>query len=127
MRTIIAAALLGVITAGTSASAEPAHLSNDPLTSQIMSRQLTSPGGGVTAAVRIGSGQAITLQLADPLSASTDTLKDAVAEKSALAPLAPAAGLSRKPAKKARRVRNDREKLGDLSDAGRKADWAGRK
>ncbi len=129
MKRAVAAAVLAAL-AGIPAAAETATIGHDPLTRQIMSRQLTAPQGGVTGAVRIGSGQAIALNLADPLaSASTETLKDAVSGAGALAPLKPAEGLSVKPAKgKAkRRARTDREKLGDLSDAGRRADWSGRK
>ena len=109
--------------------ANPA-LTNDPLMKQIMSRQLTSPGGGVTGAVRIGSGQAITLSLIDPLSTvAGEPLKDAVADPKALAGLKPAEGLAAKPAKaRARRkVRSDSELLKKMSDDERRADWAGRK
>lgn len=118
----IAAAILAAALGAANAHAEPAALAHDPLTNAIMSKQLTLPDGGVTGAVRIGSGQAITLSLASPLAESTATLKDAVAEKTALAPLKVEAGL--KPAKAVkRRLRRDTEKLDDLSRAGRRADW----
>jgi hypothetical protein len=100
--------------ASLSASAETASpmVANDPLMKQIMSRQLTQAAGGVTGAVRIGSGQTIELSLIDPL-----------------APLAPAEGLVAKPvkAKAVRKVRRADEQLKKMSDEKRGADWAGRK
>ena len=119
----IAAAMLAAALGAANVHAEPAPLAHDPLTDAIMSKQLTLPDGGVTGAVRIGSGQAISLSLASPLE-STATLKDAVADTASLAPLKPEAGLKpAKPSKSKRRVRHDREKLDDLSAAGRRADW----
>lgn len=118
----IAAAILAAALGAANVHAEPAPLAHDPLTNAIMSKQLTLPDGGVTGAVRIGSGQAIALNLASPLVEPAAALKDAVADKTALAPLKVAEGL--KPAKaKKRRLRHDREKLEDLSGAGRRADW----
>jgi hypothetical protein len=104
--------------AALTASAETASpmVSNDPLMKQIMSRQLTQITGGVTGAVRIGSGQAITLSMIDPL-----------------APLQPAEGLVEKPApapartKASRKPRRADEQLKKMSDDKRAADWAGRK
>ena len=86
-------------------------VAHDPLMKQIMSRQLTQAAGGGTGAVRIGSGQAITLSLIDPL-----------------APLKPVAGLVEKPAPvKASRKLSAQQLLKKLSDEKRAADWAGRK
>ena len=121
-----------IMLASTRAGAEASNttLTNDPLMKQIMSRQLTVPGGGVTGAVRIGSGQTITLSLIDPLSAvSGEPLKDAVADPKALAGLKPAAGLAAKPvkSKSRRKVRRDSELLKKMSDDERRADWSGRK
>ena len=100
--------------AALSASAEVSSpmVANDPLMKQIMSRQLTQEAGGVTGAVRIGSGQAITLSLIDPL-----------------APLKPVAGLVEKPVKPkaGRKVRRADEQLKKMSDEKRAADWTGRK
>lgn len=106
-----------------------ASLNHDPLTNQIMSRQLTVAGGGVTGAVRIGSGQSIALNLADPLSGSSDTLKDAVADPKALDGLKPAEGLAPKAVKpkSRRKIRRATEQLKKMSDDERRADWAGRK
>lgn len=42
-----------------------ASLSQDPLMQQIRRRQLLHPNGGVTAAVRIASGQSIPLEVKD--------------------------------------------------------------
>ncbi|MDD5303733.1 MAG: hypothetical protein PHS14_11580 [Elusimicrobia bacterium] len=87
-------------------------VAHDPLMNQIMSKQLTLPGGGVTGSVRIGSGQAITLSLVDPL-----------------APLKPVEGLVAKPvkAKARRKVRRADEQLKKMSEEKHAADWAGRK
>jgi hypothetical protein len=97
-------------------------VANDPLMKQIMSHQLTQAAGGVTGAVRLGSGQAITLSLIDPL-----------------APLKPVDGLVEKPiverpvvekhakAKSGRKVRRADEQLSKMSEDKRSADWAGRK
>ena len=110
--------------AALSAAAEVASpmVTNDPLMKQIMSHQLTQAAGGVTGAVRIGSGPAITLSLIDPL-----------------APLKPVEGLVEKPsaekpvvekqvkAKAGRKVRRADEQLTKMSEDKRSADWAGRK
>ena len=115
MRNAIKTAAFAAMTmlAALTASAEVSSpmVANDPLMKQIMSRQLTL-GGGVTGAVRIGSGQAITLSLLDPL-----------------APLQPAEGLVEKPAKAkdTRKVRRADEQLKKMSGEKRSADWTGRK
>lgn len=116
MRIEIKSALIAAMAmlAALSAAAEVAApmVAHDPLMNQIMSRQLTMPGGGVTGAVRIGSGQAITLSLVD-----------------SLAPLKPAAGLVEKPAKAkaGRKARRADEQLKKMSEEKRAADWSGRK
>lgn len=131
MKTAIKTALMSamLLSGAAHAFAETANpaLTHDPLMKQILSKQLTTPGGGVTGAVRIGSGQAITLNLADPLAAAD--LKDAVADPKALTGLKPAAGLAAKPgkAKARRKVRRDSELLKKMSDDERRADWSGRK
>lgn len=58
--------------------AAPAVVSQDPLMRQILHRQLTQNNGGITAAVRVGSGQAVELHV----------------NESALAALKPVAGLA---------------------------------
>lgn len=87
-------------------------VTHDPLMSQIMSRQLTLHAGGVTGSTRLGSGQAITLSIVDPL-----------------APLQPVAGLAAKPAKPkaSRKARRADEQLKKMSEEKRAADWSGRK
>ena len=131
MKTAIKTALMSamLLSGASRAFAETANptLTHDPLMKQILSKQLTTAGGGVTGAVRIGSGQAITLNLADPLTSAD--LKDAVADPKALSGLKPAAGLAAKPvkAKARRKVRRDSELLKKMSDEERRADWSGRK
>lgn len=102
--------------AGARAESAAVHsVTNDPLMKVILSRQLTAADGGVTGAVRIGSGQTI-----------------AIAAEDALAPLKPAEGLAAKdgaaPAKKSARkarkpVKKASEQLERVADDGRKADW----
>jgi len=104
-----------MLSAALSASAEVTSptVAHDPLMNQIMSRQLTLPGGGVTGSTRLGSGEAITLSLIDPL-----------------APLKPVEGLVEKPAPKAkaaRKTRHPAEQLRKMSRDERRADWSGRK
>lgn len=113
---LILAATLAAL--GARAETSAVHsVSNDPLMKAILSRQLTATGGGVTGAVRIGSGQTI-----------------AIAAEDALSPLKPAAGLAAepedeaKPAKKAARkarkpVKKASEQLERVAGDGRKADW----
>jgi hypothetical protein len=123
------ALILSMLLLGASRASAEAALAHDPLTKQIMRSELTSSGGGVTAAVRLGSGQTIVLDLADPLTSPPSGLKDAVADTKALGGLKPAAGLAPKAekTKTRRKVRRDSELLRKMSDDGRKADWAGRK
>jgi hypothetical protein len=107
-----AALAAAVATASLSASAQVTALSHDPLMNKIMSRELRLPAGGVSGAVRIGSGQAIALSFADPL-----------------APLKPTEGLAVKPtpSKIRRAVRRADEQLKTMSTDPRRADWSGRK
>ena len=79
-----------------SASKESSLASQDPLMRQILHRQLTQRNGGITAAVRIASGQSIELQLQDLDAKPTDELKDALnsdPSRNPLAGLKPEAGL----------------------------------
>lgn len=111
IKTAMFAAMMTMTALSAAAEVHSPIVTNDPLMKQILSRQLTQVAGGVTGAVRIGSGQAITLSLIDPL-----------------APLKPAEGLVAKPVKmKAPRKINDQQLLKKLSDEKRAADWAGRK
>jgi hypothetical protein len=113
IKTAIFAAMTMLATLSASAETISPMVAHDPLMNQIMSKQLTLPGGGVTGAVRIGSGQTITLSMIDPL-----------------APLKPVEGLVEKPVVKAkarRKVRSAAEHLKKLSEDERRADWTGRK
>ena len=75
----------------------PQMLGNDPLTRQILTKTAQA-NGGVTAAVRVGSGQVIELKLAD-ISADPLPAQMAPAAVSPAVPLKPAAGLAPKAAK----------------------------
>jgi hypothetical protein len=79
-----------------SPSKESAMASQDPLMRQILHRQLTQRNGGITAAVRIASGQSIELQLPDIDAKPAEELKDALNSDPSGDPLSglkPAAGL----------------------------------
>jgi hypothetical protein len=100
----------------------------DPLMKKIMSYVLTLPGGGVTGAVRSGSGEPITLNLVDPLSPS-EPLKDAGADPKALTGLKPAKDLAPKAVKpkSRRKFHDDSALLKKMAEDARHADWPGRK
>lgn len=75
----------------------PQMLGSDPLSRQILTKTAQA-NGGVTAAVRVGSGQAIELKLSDVSSAPFSAQMAPPATEAYLA-LKPAAGLAPKPAK----------------------------
>jgi hypothetical protein len=97
---------VAVVIAGVCVQAEPVAplIAHDPLTSMIMKRQLVMPIGGITGAVRIGSGESIALKLSDPFV----TLK-------------PAEGLVEKP--EAKTPRKARRAVEQLKKAADRADW----
>lgn len=112
LKTATFAALLTMAALSASAEVTTPTVTHDPLMRQIMSRQLTLPAGGVTGSTRLGSGQAISISVVDPL-----------------APLKPAEGLASEPvkAKAVRKARRADEQLKKMSDEKRAADWSGRK
>ena len=92
--TALAAAVLGAVPA----RAEMVQmLGNDPLTRQILTKT-EQANGGVTAAVRLGSGQTVELKLAD-ISSAPFAAPMAPAASSPLEALKIADGLAPKPAK----------------------------
>lgn len=94
----------------------------DPLSRQIFTRQITQDNGGVTAAVRVGSGQAVELKLID-VNAAPAELKDAVADPKALTGLPTASGLT--PAKATRKAAKKRpaRRASEQLKAVRRAGW----
>ncbi|MBI5239359.1 MAG: hypothetical protein HY926_02720 [Elusimicrobia bacterium] len=104
MKQIILMALLAAMPAApvlggpaASASKESALASQDPLMRQILHRQLTQRNGGITAAVRIASGQSIELQMPELDLKLSGDLKDALnsnPSEDALSGLKPEAGLA---------------------------------
>jgi hypothetical protein len=104
MKAIILTALLAAAPAApvfggpvASGSKESTLASQDPLMRQILHRQLTQRNGGITAAVRIASGQSIELQLSELDIKLSPELKDALNSNPAGDPLAglkPEAGLA---------------------------------
>lgn len=125
MRTGIktAAIAAGLMLSALAASAEVnGAIVADPLMKQILSRQLTAAAGGVTGAVRLGSGQTIELSVGDPLAPLKPV--EGLVEK----PIAPAAEAAPAKTKGARRTaRRADEQLRKMSDDKRAADWVGRK
>lgn len=127
MRTAIktAAIAAGVMLSALAASAEVnGAIVADPLMKQILSRQLTAAAGGVTGAVRLGSGQTIELSMVDPL-APLKPVEGLVAKRVEAAPEASEDAPAK--AKASRRARRADEQLRKMSDEKRAADWVGRK
>src|ERR1700722_4744332 len=77
----------------------PQMLGTDPLSRQILTKTAQA-NGGVTAAVRVGSGQVIELKLADVTAGVPENAQMAPAAASPVLNLKPAEGLVLKPAKK---------------------------
>ena len=95
MKNAVLTAALILTALGAMAEGLPQMLGSDPLSIQILTKT-AQENGGVTAAVRVGSGQAIELKLSD-LSFPAAQLAPAAA--SPVLNLKPAAGLTRKSAK----------------------------
>ena len=110
----------GLMLAAIAASAEglPQAIGNDPLTRQILTRA-AQENGGVTAAVRLGTGQAIELKLADISSAPAAALL-APAAKSPLLTISPAEGLVAK-AEKPKAKKPSRAAVAQLKHVASKA------
>lgn len=90
-------AAMMMLALGAGAEGMPQMLGSDPLSRQILSKTAQA-NGGVTAAVRVGSGQVIALQLADA-SAVAPAAALAAPATSPAAALKPAEGLKPKAAK----------------------------
>lgn len=93
---MLAAALM-LTALGARAEGMPQMMGTDPLSRQILTKT-AQVNGGVTAAVRVGSGQVIELKLADVSSAPLGAAL-APAAASPAAALKPAGELAPKPAK----------------------------
>ena len=90
-------AAMMMLALGAGAEGLPQMLGNDPLSRQILTKT-AQENGGVTAAVRVGSGQVIALQIAD-VSSAPFAAPLATAASSPSAALKPAEGLTQKPVK----------------------------
>lgn len=111
MKNAILTAALMITALSAGAEGLPQILGSDPLSRQILTKT-AQENGGVTAAVRVGSGQAIELKLADPSSQSAAPL--APAATSPVLALQPAAGLAAKPAAKAKKEKAPRRAVDQL-------------
>lgn len=100
-RAILAAAMM-TLALGAGAEGLPQLLGNDPLSREILTKT-AQENGGVTAAVRVASGQVIALQIADVSSAPASGASLAPAASSPeVSALKTAAALAPKPAKPAK-------------------------
>jgi hypothetical protein len=97
MRNAILTAALILTALGARAEVMPQMLGNDPLSRQILAKT-AQENGGVTAAVRVGTGQAIELKITEP-SAAPAAAKLAPPAKDTDLYLKPAADLAAKPVK----------------------------
>lgn len=103
-------------------SAQQAVVNQDPLMSQIFRRQLTQKNGGVTAVVRVATGQSVELQVpelemalsgaAAPSQASASAAAKALNVHSDLAPKTPAKAAKRRAPKAASEQLKDVHKKG---------------
>ncbi|MFI5346721.1 MAG: hypothetical protein ACHQ51_10140 [Elusimicrobiota bacterium] len=97
MKNAILTAAMMMLALGAGAEGMPQMLGSDPLSRQILTKT-AQENGGVTAAVRVGSGQVIALQIADVSSAPFAAPLAAAASAPAVG-LKPAEGLAQKPVK----------------------------
>jgi hypothetical protein len=100
MKNAILTAAMMMLALGAGAEGIPQLMGSDPLSRQILSKT-AQENGGVTAAVRVGSGQVIALQIADVSSAPVNAALAPAAASPAIG-LKPAEGLAEKPVKPAK-------------------------
>lgn len=123
----IAVMTAALLLAALGARAEmPQMLGNDPLSRQILTKT-AQENGGVTAAVRVGTGQTIELKLIEAnasTSANPFTVKMAPAATDAYLQLKPAAGLVAKPAKaKAKKEKAPKHAVDQLKKVSAAKSW----
>lgn len=108
---------------GAHAEGLPQAIGNDPLTKQILAKA-AQDNGGVTAAVRLGTGQTIELKLADISSAPAPATL-APAATTPLLQLSPAEGLTAKAEAKPKAKKVARAASAQLKHVSTKAgkDW----
>lgn len=123
---LLAMAMISPAAWGESLHNPSALASQDPLMRQILHRQLTQNNGGVTAAVRVATGQSIELQvtyvpadLKDALTSHTAPSGDPLSGLKPIEGLVPAAG---KTAAKKKDVKAAAEQLNALQGKG-KTKW----
>lgn len=97
MKNAILTAAMMMLALGAGAEGMPQMLGSDPLSRQILTKT-AQENGGVTAAVRVASGQVIALQIAD-VSSAPFAARLAAPAASPAAALKPAEGLAAKPEK----------------------------
>ncbi len=100
----------------------PQMLGSDPLSRQILTKT-AQVNGGVTAAVRVGSGQVIELKLADVTAGVPDNAQMAPAAASPVLNLKPAEGLAPKPAKKVKAKKDPKRAVDQLKHVSTQKNW----
>ena len=123
MKNAILTALAMTVFGAVSARAEmPQMLGNDPLTRQILAKT-EQANGGVTAAVRLGSGQAVELKLSD-ISSAPFAAPMAPAAASPLEALKIADGLAPTPAPAKEKAKKDSRRASvQLKRIARRRTW----
>jgi hypothetical protein len=119
MKNALLTAAMMMLALGAGAEGMPQMLGSDPLSRQILSKT-AQENGGVTAAVRVGSGQVISLQLADV----TATAPLAVAATNPAAALKTADGLKPKAAKTAKAKKHVKRAVDQLKHMSSAKSWA---
>jgi len=120
MKKLLSAALVMMAAIAASAEGLPQAIGNDPLTRQILSKA-AQENGGVTAAVRLGTGQTIELEFADVSAAPLSAATLAPAAESPLIALEPAAGIAAKASAKPKAKKPSRKAAVQLKDVSAKA------
>jgi len=115
MKNAALTAMLMMTTLGVVARAQSIPMS-DPLSQQIF-KKTPQQNGGVTAAVRAGSGQVVVLRLADVSSTFGAVLAPAASAPTALKPAAGLAAKTAKPAKAGRQPRRAVDQLHRITRA----------
>ena len=122
MKNAILTAAMMMMALGARAEGLPQMLGSDPLSRQILSKT-AQENGGVTAAVRVGSGQVIALQIGD-VSAAPATATLAAPATSPAAALKTAEGLKPKAAKAAKTKKPVKRAVDQLKHMSSAKSWA---
>ena len=121
MKTLAMTAALMLAALGAHAEM-PQMLGSDPLSRQILTKTAQA-NGGVTAAVRVGTGQSVELKLADVTAAPAYPVKMAPAATQAYLSLNVAPALAPKPAKPAKAKKAPKRAVEQLKRVSAAKSW----